>query len=284
MKQQYRKEINYESNSIVMNAGGLPPLALLGLGFFGIVNRPRSGGQSNYGLTEIIQNFNDNWLMPLSVMFIIMGIVFVINMKRYQPRSGYSVSDREEPESHEIPEKKSWYGETAEIEHTPEQMKGIRERHNLSSKTIASYSMDTMLALKYPVFNDVTEDATSNMMKANQYANDMYNLAKAKPTTENIKNYSEAVTDLENKLQLAKENAEQVKWDKLDVTLKKYFKKAQGLYHHAFDEGNPDELRINYLNELKNVIESINKHSRRNTIPKDIVISIEKRSQLEITG
>lgn len=287
VKASNKNNCQSSDNGVAMKAIGLPS-AILVLGVFGADNHSSDNDSlfffrsADYGLTELLQNFQDNWITPMLIFISVGFAIFMLQSVVFsKPKP---ITSREKPKSLENPETQPVYEEPAEIEHTPEQMKGIRERHNVSSKTIASYSMDTMLALNYPAFNDVTEDATSNMLKASQYAGDMYDLAKANPTTENIKNYSEAVTDLENKVQLAKENAEQVQWDRLDSTLKRYFRKAEGLYNHAFNEGNPEELRISYLNELKSVIEDINKHSRRSTIPKDILIGIEKRSQLEITG
>lgn len=165
---------------------------------------------------------------------------------------------------------------------TLESIQGIRNRHEESKKIIASYSMDIQKALQYPVFNDYTEPVNQEMLKALSYADDMYEVAQRTLDASTLKAYSEAVTALQYKIEIAKNHAEYSKWDALDSTTKSYFERAEGFYRHAFDATNPEGLRIECMNQLKNIIEKINEHTRRRAIPASVTHTVERALQKEL--
>lgn len=165
---------------------------------------------------------------------------------------------------------------------TQESIQGIRKRHDEAKKVIASYSMDIQKALLYPAFNDYTEPRNQEMLKALSYADDMYEVTQRTLDANTLKSYSEAVTTLQYKIEIAKNHAEYSKWDALDSKTQSYFRTAEGLYRHAFDSANPEELRIQYMNQLKDTIEKINEHTRRRAIPVSVTDSVERAIQKEL--
>lgn len=230
-------------------------------------------GDFTKGLSE---NFVEHWLDPLLLLFVV-GIVFFTVSSIVSNKKNAAVTEKKVPSIEFI---RPQAVETVSI---PEQLKGIVKRHDKAKETIAQYSMDINLALKYPAFNDPNDKVTSDMLKALGYAKDVYLISETDLNKETIKDYSEAVTDLEQKVKLAEENAQHVQWNRLDSKLQKYFENAENLYRQAFDPGNPDDFRVELMNRLKGVIEKINQHSRRRTVPATITHSLERELRKELT-
>ena len=173
-----------------------------------------------------------------------------------------------------------------EQEARTKELETLITRHNETRRTVLGYETDIKLAIAYPAMNDMSEEATRNMVTAMKNAGILHDNLKDNQQTVNstqLSEFRDAVFSFENAVEIAVNNAKRIKTSNMSEDDKKDFRLASQLLTHASDRGTPDDLRENYMKQLKKVIDRINE--RRNfVIPTEAVSGIEKVVRLEIEG
>lgn len=171
-----------------------------------------------------------------------------------------------------------------EQESRTKELETLITRHNETRSTIFGYENDIKLAIAYPAMNDMTEQTTQNMVTAMKNAGILYDNLKNNQQTVNSRQLTEfrdAIFSFENATQIAVNNAKRIKTSNMSEADQKDFRRASQLLTHASDRGTPEDVRTNYTQQLKKIIDRINE--RRNAvIPTQAVSGIEKAVRLEI--
>ena len=107
----------------------------------------------------------------------------------------------------------------------------------------ARYETDISLMIDYPMMTDLSEITVSRYVKDMRRAQELERALPAKPTLDQVRVFSDAVTDLEVHFDAAVARAEKVRWSGFSMAEKKRLKDAQTALSLIEDSSTTEEQR-----------------------------------------
>lgn len=155
----------------------------------------------------------------------------------------------------------------------------LNNRYDAIAKEWASYELDPVKILDFPLLSDMRESNTVAFHKAMRHASNL------KPSDLKIVSYTDpsgspfetAVTDLENAFLVAETEAKRVRWSNFSAEEQKRLQTAKNLLNLAMDGGATDSERQAAYKRMQKELEGLI------IIPKQTVLALEKKVNLSIT-
>lgn len=164
------------------------------------------------------------------------------------------------------------------------EIRTLNERYRKNIKIVGSYETDITKAINYPAFNDINVPEVSAMSKAMQRATDAHrqiNQDQPEKTTLQLRTeYRDAVNEFNNAVHRAMVKAHEIRWETIPTEDKKDLEQAQALLTQAKDPGTPDKQRGVLYEQLKRVINRLNKRRGSDVIPTKGLQEIEEQHRL----
>lgn len=155
----------------------------------------------------------------------------------------------------------------------------LNNRYEAIAKEWASYELDPVKILDFPLLSDMRESNTVAFHKALRHASNL------KPSDLKIVSYTNpsgspfetAVTDLENAFLVAETEAKRVRWNNFSAEEQKRLQTAKNLLNLAMDGGATDSERQAAYKRMQKELEGLI------IIPKQTILALEKKVNLSIT-
>lgn len=136
----------------------------------------------------------------------------------------------------------------------------LEEAKNKLQKVIlesARYETDLGLQIEYPMMTDLSETTVSRYVKEMRRAQELERSLPVKPTLDQIRIFSDAVTDLEVYFDAAVAKAEKVRWSGFSVPEKKRLKDAQTALSLIEDSSTTEEQRNAQYKRIVKLLEGL---------------------------
>lgn len=135
-------------------------------------------------------------------------------------------------------------------------LKKLLDRHEAVRQAWASYELDPMKMLEYPLLSDMRENTTRNLLFALRKANDIRenHSMQALQVPEVLTDYRNAVLELEHAFEIAEQEAKRVQWNKFSADEQKRLMTAKNLLNFVLDaNGSEFERQAAYKRLAKEI-------------------------------
>ena len=156
----------------------------------------------------------------------------------------------------------------------------LLERHDAVRQAWASYELDPMKMLDYPLLSDMREKTTQDLLLALRKANDIREThsIQSLQTSEIFTDYKNAVLELEHTFEVAEREAKRVQWSNFSQDEQKRLIKAKQLMGFVLDANGSDFERQAAYKQLAKEINGLI------ALPNMTIQSLESSMRLVLTN